>query len=105
MDLDDPILVSVDDHFLDRIERTCDMHHNWTGQDLGDLTPTEQFLRNVLLCFISDPFEHISREDATVAALQRQAEGHDITVRSMGRGRVETDGLNIGELSKTATGR
>ena len=42
-------------YFLDRIERTYDMHHHWTGQDLGDLTPTERFLRNVLLCFISDP--------------------------------------------------
>ena len=42
-------------YFLDRIERTYDMHHHWTGQDLGDLTPTERFLQNVLLCFISDP--------------------------------------------------
>ena len=42
-------------YFLDRIERTYDMHHHWTGQDLGDLTPTERFLKNVLLCFISDP--------------------------------------------------
>jgi hypothetical protein len=156
-------------YFLDRIERTYDMHHNWTGQDLGDLTPTERFLRNVLLCFISDPvglhlvdrigseniswemdyphsdsswptgpedlardltaggvgdtdianithrtamrwfdydpFEHIPPEEATVAALRRQAEGHDIATRSMGRGRVQADLLNIGEMSKIATGR
>ena len=156
-------------YFLDRIERTYDMHHHWTGQDLGDLTPTERFLRNVLLCFISDPvglrlvdrigsrerqlgdglpalgfvvadraedlhrdmtaaglgdadidnithrtamrwfdydpFQHIAREEATVAALRKQAEGHDIVVRSMGRGRIEAERSNIGEMSKTATGR
>ena len=55
--------------------------------------------------FDYDPFEHIAREEATVAALRKQAEGHDICVRSMGRGRVESEALNIGELSKTATGR
>ena len=156
-------------YFLDRIERTYDMHHHWTGQDLGDLTPTERFLKNVLLCFISDPvglqlvdrigsanvawemdyphsdstwpsgpeelerdlgaaglrdsdvenvthatamrwfdydpFAHVPRESATVGALRRRAEGHDIAVRSMGRGRVETPGLNIAELAKSAEGR
>ena len=55
--------------------------------------------------FDYDPFQHIAREDATVAALRSKAEGHDISVRSMGRGRVESEALNIGELSKTATGR
>jgi hypothetical protein len=156
-------------YFLDRIERTYDMHHHWTGQDLGELTPTERFLENVLLCFISDPvglhlvdrigsanvawemdyphsdsswpsgpedlhrdataaglsdtdlanishrtamrwfgyepFQHIREEDATVAALRARADGHDIAIRSMGRGRIENEGVNIGELSKTATGR
>ena len=43
--------------------------------------------------------------EATVAALRSRAEGHDISVRSMGRGRVESEELNIGELAKTATGR
>lgn len=156
-------------YFLDRIERTYDMHHHWTGQDLGDLTPTERFLRNVLLCFISDPvglqlvdrigsqniawemdyphsdsswptgpedlardladaqvqpgdvanithrtamkwfnydpFAHISPQDATVGALRQRAEGHDIAIRSMGRGAMGGAGTNIAELAKTATGR
>jgi hypothetical protein len=156
-------------YFLDRIERTYDMHHHWTGQDLGDLTPTERFLRNVLLCFISDPvglqlvdrigsqnvawemdyphsdstwptgpeslhrdieaagltdtdienithrtamrwfqydpFSVIPKEEATVGALRRRAEGHDVSIRSMGRGRMDSGGLNIAELAKTAEGR
>jgi predicted TIM-barrel fold metal-dependent hydrolase len=156
-------------YFLDRIERTYDMHHNWTGQDLGGLRPTERFLQNVLLCFISDPvglrlvdtigskniswemdyphsdscwptgpedlhrdmtaaglsdadidnithqtamrwfsydpFQHIAREDASVGALRKRAAGHDIAIRSMGRGRMESETLNIAELQKTASGR
>jgi amidohydrolase family protein len=156
-------------YFLDRIERTYDMHHHWTGQDLGELTPTERFLKNVLLCFISDPvgvhlvdrigssnvcwemdyphsdsswpngpediaaditaagldadqiddithrtamrwfgyepFQHVARAEATVGALRAQAAGHDIAVRSMGRGNLGAAVLDIGEMSKLATGR
>ena len=55
--------------------------------------------------FQYDPFQHIPKEAATVGALRRRAAGHDITVRSMGRGRVETANLNIAELAKTAEGR
>jgi predicted TIM-barrel fold metal-dependent hydrolase len=156
-------------YFLDRIERTYDMHRHWTGQDLGELTPTERFLENVLLCFISDPvgvqlvdrigssnvcwemdyphsdsswpngpediaaditaagldadeiddithrtamrwfayepFQHVARGEATVGALRAQAAGHDIAIRSMGRGRLGAAALDIGEMSKLATGR
>ena len=156
-------------YFLDRIERTYDMHHHWTGQDLGDMTPTERFLKNVLLCFISDPvgvhlvdrigsgnicwemdyphsdsawpngpedlhaditsaglgaddianithrtamrwfdydpFAHLSRDQATVGALRSLAVGHDIAVRSMGRGSFGVADLNLGEMSKMADGR
>lgn len=157
-------------YFLDRIERTYDMHHNWTGQDLGGLRPTERFLENVLLCFISDPvglqlidrigadnvtwemdyphsdsswpngpedlerdvtdaglsdevinkithetamdwfqydpFEHIARADATVGALRKRADGHDVSIRSMGRGAFsDQTGTTMAELAKTAEGR
>ena len=55
--------------------------------------------------FDYDPFQHIARQDATVGALRRRAGDHDISVRSMGRGRVESEALNLGEMSKMATGR
>jgi predicted TIM-barrel fold metal-dependent hydrolase len=42
-------------YFLDRIDRTYDMHHLWTGQDFGDLKPSDVFRRHFLTCFISDP--------------------------------------------------
>ena len=42
-------------YFLDRLDRTYDMHHLWTGQDFGELKPSDVFRRHFLTCFISDP--------------------------------------------------
>ena len=42
-------------YFLDRLDRTYDMHHLWTGQDFGGKLPSEVFRERFLTCFISDP--------------------------------------------------
>ncbi len=42
-------------YFLDRLDRTYDMHHLWTGQDFGGLLPSDIFRRHFLTCFIADP--------------------------------------------------
>ncbi len=42
-------------YFLDRIDRTYDMHRGWTGQDFGAKLPSEVFRQHFLTCFISDP--------------------------------------------------
>ena len=42
-------------YFLDRLDRTYDMHHLWTGQDFGDRLPSEVFRDHFLTCFIADP--------------------------------------------------
>jgi predicted TIM-barrel fold metal-dependent hydrolase len=42
-------------YFLDRLDRTYDMHHLWTGQDFGDQMPSEVFRQHFLTCFIADP--------------------------------------------------
>ncbi|HUJ65099.1 MAG TPA: amidohydrolase family protein, partial [Acidimicrobiales bacterium] len=42
-------------YFLDRVDRTYDMHHLWTGQEFGDEMPSDVFRRHFLTCFISDP--------------------------------------------------
>ncbi len=42
-------------YFLDRADRTYEMHHQWTGQDFGDMLPSDVFRRHFLTCFISDP--------------------------------------------------
>jgi predicted TIM-barrel fold metal-dependent hydrolase len=42
-------------YFLDRLDRTYDMHRSWTGQDFGDRVPSEVFREHFLTCFIADP--------------------------------------------------
>ena len=42
-------------YFLDRLDRTYDMHHLWTGQDFGTRKPSEVFRSHFLTCFIADP--------------------------------------------------
>jgi hypothetical protein len=42
-------------YFMDRVDRTYEMHSTWTGQDFGDKKPSEVFRERFLTCFISDP--------------------------------------------------
>jgi predicted TIM-barrel fold metal-dependent hydrolase len=42
-------------YFLDRVDRTYEMHRSWTGQDFGGKVPSEVFRDHFLTCFISDP--------------------------------------------------
>ena len=42
-------------YFLDRVDRTYDMHRTWTGQDFGGKLPSEVFRDHFLTCFIYDP--------------------------------------------------
>ena len=82
-----------------------DLHRDATAAHLGTDDLDNITHRTAMRWFQYDPFEHVAREDATVGALRRRAGDHDISVRSMGRGRVETEALDLGEMSKLATGR
>jgi predicted TIM-barrel fold metal-dependent hydrolase len=42
-------------YFIDRLDRTYDMHRLWTGQDFGDRLPSDVFREHFLTCFIADP--------------------------------------------------
>jgi predicted TIM-barrel fold metal-dependent hydrolase len=53
-------------YFLDRLDRTYDMHHLWTGQDFGPELPSEVFRRHFLTCFIADPVGLHLRDDIGV---------------------------------------
>lgn len=152
-------------YFLDRLDRTYDMHHLWTGQNFGDLLPSDVFRRHFLTCFISDPvgirlrdmigidniawecdyphsdsswphapeelavvakdvpdaelnkisfenacrwynydpFKFRSREASTVGALRAEAVGHDVSIRSMDKGRFERKVLTAAEMAARAT--
>jgi predicted TIM-barrel fold metal-dependent hydrolase len=42
-------------YFLERIDRTYEMHATWTRQDFKGKVPSEVFREHFLTCFISDP--------------------------------------------------
>jgi predicted TIM-barrel fold metal-dependent hydrolase len=42
-------------YFMERLDRTYDMHRLWTGQDFGDRWPSDVFREHFLTCFITDP--------------------------------------------------
>src|SRR5260370_17809331 len=42
-------------YFLERADRTYEMHSTWTGQDFGKQKPSEVFRDHFLTCFISYP--------------------------------------------------
>jgi predicted TIM-barrel fold metal-dependent hydrolase len=55
-------------YFLDRLDRTFDMHSSWTGQDFGGKLPSDIFREHFMTCFITDPvglamYEEIGEEN------------------------------------------
>jgi predicted TIM-barrel fold metal-dependent hydrolase len=151
-------------YFLERADRTYEMHSTWTGQDFGGKLPSEVFREHFLTCFISDPvgvklrheigidnicweadyphsdsmwpgapeqlhevlqansvrddevnkmtfenamrwyhwdpFTHISREQATVGALRKAAEGHDVSIQALSK--HEHGGANFADFAANA---
>ena len=50
-------------YFLERVDRTFEMHATWTMQDFGGKLPSEVFREHFLTCFISDPLGVRLRHD------------------------------------------
>jgi predicted TIM-barrel fold metal-dependent hydrolase len=48
-------------YFLDRVDRTYDQHHLWTGQEFGDKLPSQVFQERIVTCFIDDPVGVVTR--------------------------------------------
>jgi len=154
-------------YFLERIDRTYDLHHLWTGQDFAARRPSDVFRDHFLTCFIDDPvgvemrhkigvdnvsweldyphadsawpnapeelakvlgdassdevekvthrnamrwysfdpFLSRTREQSTVGALRAEAAGHDVSIRSLDRGRhrAARKGIDMGDLSARAS--
>ena len=136
-------------YFLERVDRTYEMHSTWTHQNFGGKLPSEVFREHFLTCFISDPVgvalrdkigvdnicweadyphsdsmwpgapeqldevlkannvpddeinkmtyenamrwyhwdpvTHIATEQATVGALRKAAEGHDVSIQALSK--------------------
>ncbi|BAV40027.1 amidohydrolase family protein [Mycobacterium ulcerans] len=153
-------------YFLERADRTFEMHSTWTHQNFGGKIPSEVFREHFLTCFISDkvgvalrnmigidniaweadyphsdsmwpgapeelwdvlsvndvpdgeinkmtyenamrwysfdPFSHITREQATVGALRKAAEGHDVSVRALSHHKDARSGSSVAEFTADA---
>jgi predicted TIM-barrel fold metal-dependent hydrolase len=153
-------------YFLERADRTYEMHSTWTHQDFKGKLPSEVFRDHFLTCFISDkvgvalrnmigidnicweadyphsdsmwpgapeelwdvlsinnvpddeinkmtyenamrwysfdPFTHISREQATVGALRKAAEGHDVSIKAAGHDKDSRGGSSFADFAANA---
>ncbi|BBX09056.1 amidohydrolase family protein [Mycolicibacterium aichiense] len=151
-------------YFLERADRTYEMHSTWTGQDFKGKKPSEVFRDHFLTCFISDhvgvqlrndvgidnicweadyphsdsmwpgapeqlddvlrehnvpddeinkmtyqnamrwyhwdPFTHIAKEQATIGALRKAAEGHDVSIQALSK--KEKTGANFADFAANA---
>jgi predicted TIM-barrel fold metal-dependent hydrolase len=61
-------------YFLDRVDRTFEMHKAWTQQDFGGRLPSEVFREHFLTCFISDPIGVEMREHIGVDNMAWEAD-------------------------------
>ncbi len=61
-------------YFLERADRTYEMHSTWTGQDFGDKVPSDVFRDHFLTCFISDPVGVKLRHDIGIDNLAWEAD-------------------------------
>ncbi|HZU80720.1 MAG TPA: amidohydrolase family protein, partial [Acidimicrobiales bacterium] len=43
-------------YFLERVDYVYAHHHLWTGQDFGDMLPSQVFKERIVTCFIDDAF-------------------------------------------------
>jgi hypothetical protein len=43
-------------YFLERVDYVYQHHHKWTGQDFGDMLPSQVFKERIVTCFIDDAF-------------------------------------------------
>jgi predicted TIM-barrel fold metal-dependent hydrolase len=153
-------------YFLERADRTYEMHSTWTHQDFKGKLPSEVFREHFLTCFISDkvgvalrdmigidnicweadyphsdsmwpgapeelwdvlslnnvpdaeinkmtyenamrwysfdPFTHITREQATVGALRKAAEGHDVSIKAAGHAKDARSGSSFADFAANA---
>jgi predicted TIM-barrel fold metal-dependent hydrolase len=153
-------------YFLERADRTYEMHSTWTHQNFGGKLPSEVFREHFLTCFISDkvgvqlrgmigienvcweadyphsdsmwpgapeelwdvlsvnnvpddeinkithenamrwysfdPFTHITREQATVGALRKAAEGHDVSIQALSHHKDTRAGSSFADFAANA---
>ena len=54
-----------------------------TANDVPDEDINKMTYENAMRWYSFDPFQHIAREQATVGALRKAAEGHDVSIQAL----------------------
>jgi hypothetical protein len=81
------------------------LHEVLTANNVTDAETNKMTYENAMRWYHFDPFTHISREQATVGALRKAAEGHDVTIQALSKHEKSGDGLaNFAANAKTASG-
>jgi hypothetical protein len=56
--------------------------------------------QNAMRWYNFDPFTHITKEQATVGALRKAAEGHDVSIQALSK--KEKTGANFADFAASA---
>jgi predicted TIM-barrel fold metal-dependent hydrolase len=114
----DPVGINLRDVIgLENIAWECDYPHSdssWprAPEELvaaaSDVPPDELAkitYENACRWYSFDPFSHRAKERCTVRALREDAAGHDVSIRSMDKGRYErmTKGIDLSHMAERAT--
>jgi hypothetical protein len=67
--------------------------HNATDAEINKMT-----YENAMRWYHFDPFSHIAKEQATVGALRKAAEGHDVSIQALSKHEHGGDGLGANSL-------
>jgi hypothetical protein len=69
--------------------------NNVTDDEINKMT-----YENAMRWYSFDPFTHITREQATVGALRKSAEGHDVTIQALSK--HEKSGASFADFTANA---
>ncbi len=56
-------------YVMERVDRTYQQQRHWTGQDFGDLRPSDVFREHVVTCFVDDPVGIRLRHDVGIETI------------------------------------
>jgi hypothetical protein len=58
--------------------------------------------QNAMRWYSFDPFSHITEAQATVGALRKSAEGHDVSIRALSKHKDSRSGSSFAEFAASA---
>lgn len=75
------------------------LHEVLTANNVPNVEVYKMTIENAMRWYYWNPFTHISREQATVGALRKAAEGHDVSNRALPK--HDRGGANFADVART----